>query len=49
MISVTYEFQVTPSRGNYWQCREECLLMEGDLLYHNFGAEGSQYHKFVQD
>ena len=38
---------MTTNRGNYWQCREQCLDMGGDLLYHSFGKEGKHYHKFV--
>ena len=41
----TYEFRVTSANGNYWQSREECINMGGDLLMHNFGEEGSQYFK----
>ena len=43
----TYEFRITSTNGNYWQSREECLNMGGDLLMHNFAEEGSKYFKFI--
>merc|ERR1712183_548484 len=46
---ITYEFKITPNRGNYWECREQCLDMGGDLLYHSFGEEGEQYHDEIKD
>jgi len=45
----TYEFRITSTAANYWQSREECLNMGGDLLMHNFGEEGSKYFSQIHN
>merc|ERR1712183_629541 len=45
---IAYEFKITTNRGSYWNCREQCLDMGGDLLYHSFGEEGLQYHDEIK-
>jgi len=44
----TFEFRITSATGDYWQSREECLNMGGDLLMHNFGEEGAKYFSEIR-
>ena len=48
-------FAVTPNKGTYWETRQECFSMggdlggRGDLIMHNLGGRGEQYHTYVKN
>ena len=42
-----YEFKITPQRGTFDECRQQCHDMGGDLIQINFGENGTKYHSLV--
>jgi len=44
----SYEFRTTPTSGTYDECRIMCLEMSGDLIQHNLGPQGKQYHPEIR-
>ena len=41
-----YEFRITPKPAGFDESRVMCLQMGGDLIMHNLGPEGGQYHEY---
>merc|ERR1712002_267705 len=44
-----WKFQITTNRGGWFEVREQCNDLGGDLIYHNLGPEGEQYHEEIRD
>ena len=42
-----YEFRITGKPAGFDESRVMCLEMGGDLIMHNLGPEGSQYHQYA--
>jgi len=43
-----YEFRITPKPAGFDESRVMCLQMGGDLIMHNLGPEGGQYHEEIR-